>query len=179
MAIYEPVIHRVATGTGLQHADALDVVQEVFAKVHRTIDDWDSDRKDGRFRNWIHRLTVNASIDVIRRHKRQVIASGHPAVHALLEQEVDSQDESTLFRLEYRRALFTHAANRVRDGATEKAWNAFWLTAVEQRQPTKVAEELGLSVGAVYAHRCRILSRIRGCVQQLSTDVSIEIEAQK
>lgn len=178
-AIYETVIYRVATGTGLQHADALDVVQEVFAKVHRKIGGWDSDRKDGRFRNWIHRLTVNASIDVIRRHKRHVTASGDSAVQHSLEQVASQEDDTTLFQLEYRRALFHHAADQVREEVSENAWIAFWMTTIEGQQPTDVGEELGLTVGSVYAHKCRVLARIRRCVQQASTDVSLEIEAEK
>ncbi len=46
-------------------------------------------------------------------------------------------------------------------------WQAFWQTAVERRAPRAVADELGVSVGAVYIARSRILARIKEQIQQL------------
>lgn len=173
--IYETVIYRVARGTGLQHADALDVVQEVFAKVFRKIGDWDSDRRDGRFRNWIHRLTVNASIDVIRRHSRHVTASGDSAVQYTLEQVATQEDATTLFQLEHRRVLFHHVAEQVRATVSKIAWGAFWMTTIEDQQPADVAKQLELTVGSVYAHKCRVLAKIRQRVEQLAAEASNEV----
>jgi RNA polymerase sigma-70 factor (ECF subfamily) len=177
-AVYEPAVYRVARRTGLQHADAMDVTQEVFAKVHCRIGQWDNERRDGRFRNWLHRLTVNASIDEIRRRRRQVVASGDSAVRQTLGQQPAScEDESTLIRMEYRRALFGVIADRVRVELSDMAWRAFWMTSVEGRGTAAVAETLGLTVGAVYAHKCRVLAKIRRQVQQLTADPPEESEA--
>ena len=108
-SLYEPAIYRVASGAGLQHADALDVTQEVLAKVYRKIGQWNTHRSDGRFRGWLHRLAMNASIDLIRKRKRQVAASGDSGVQQLLDQQPAAhEDELTLFHLEYKRAVFKH-----------------------------------------------------------------------
>ena len=42
-----------------------------------------------------------------------------------------------------------------------RAWQACLWTAVEGRNPAEVATELGMSVGAVYMARSRVLRRIR------------------
>ncbi|HIF33547.1 MAG TPA: sigma-70 family RNA polymerase sigma factor [Planctomycetes bacterium] len=46
VAIYEPLIYRLARAKGFQHADAQDLTQEVFTTVGGAIDrvDPDSDR---------------------------------------------------------------------------------------------------------------------------------------
>ena len=38
--IYRPIIYRVAVSRGLQHADALDLVQTVFVSVANSISRW-------------------------------------------------------------------------------------------------------------------------------------------
>lgn len=40
MAVYGPLVYRVALKQGLQKADAEDVVQEVFLTVLKSVSDW-------------------------------------------------------------------------------------------------------------------------------------------
>ena len=43
VAIYEPLVYRLARRKGLQDADARDLCQEVFRTVSQAIDRWDID----------------------------------------------------------------------------------------------------------------------------------------
>jgi RNA polymerase sigma-70 factor (ECF subfamily) len=43
----------------------------------------------------------------------------------------------------------------------ERTWHAFWETAVEKRQAGDVAQTLGISLGAVYMAKSRVLRRLR------------------
>ena len=43
----------------------------------------------------------------------------------------------------------------------ESTWKACWACVVEGQSPAVVARQLGLSVGAVYVARSRVLSRLR------------------
>jgi DNA-directed RNA polymerase specialized sigma24 family protein len=40
-------------------------------------------------------------------------------------------------------------------------WQAFWLCAVEGCAPREASVSLGMSIGAVYAAKCRVLVRLR------------------
>ena len=66
--------------------------------------------------------------------------------------------------------MFQWAAEEVRGEFTPSTWQAFWQTAIEDRPPGDVAAELGLSVGAIYVARSRVLSRLRQRIKQLSDD---------
>ncbi len=48
------------------HQEAEDVSQEVFIKVYRSIHKF---RKDAKMSSWLHQITVNSAIDVLRRRK--------------------------------------------------------------------------------------------------------------
>jgi RNA polymerase sigma-70 factor (ECF subfamily) len=49
----------------------------------------------------------------------------------------------------------------VRGEFENRTWEAFWRTAVEDRPARDVADELGMSVLAVYKAKSRVLRRLR------------------
>jgi DNA-directed RNA polymerase specialized sigma24 family protein len=59
LTIYEPVTYRLLRRGGLQDADALDVMQELFLAVSRSIDRWDPAKEKGSFRGWLRRVARN------------------------------------------------------------------------------------------------------------------------
>ena len=59
------------------------------------------------------------------------------------------------------------AAERVRVEFRRTTWDAFWMTAVEGKPPQAVAAALGLSVGAVYIARSRVMARLREVIEQV------------
>src|SRR5262245_15275138 len=170
VALYEPLIRRLARRKGLQDADAGDLCQEVFRVVAGAIDRWDPDPTRGSFRGWLSRIARNLLINFLTRPKRQPAGSGSTSMLELLEAHPAADPEATaLFEAEYRWRLFEAAAADVRGEFTPRTWQAFWRTAVEGRPPTAVAAELGLSVGAVYVARSRVLARLRQALARRRT----------
>jgi RNA polymerase sigma-70 factor (ECF subfamily) len=72
-----------------------------------------------------------------------------------------ASDDAALYEGEYRRQLFVWAANEVRGDFLVSTWQAFWQTAVLQRDVKSVAAELGMTAGAVYIARSRVIARLR------------------
>jgi RNA polymerase sigma-70 factor (ECF subfamily) len=162
VALYEPLIRRLAHRKGLQDADAGDLCQEVFRAVAGAIDGWDPDRARGSFRGWLSRITRNLLINFLTRHQGQPRGSGSTSVQELLEaQPAADPAAAALFDSEYRWRVFEWAAEEVRREFAPSTWQAFWRTAVEGRAPAAVASDIGLSVGAVYVARSRVLARLR------------------
>jgi hypothetical protein len=58
------------------------------------------------------------------------------------------------------------AAEEIEGDFASATWAAFWQTALEGRPPGEVAVELGLSVGAVYVARSRVLARLKKRIEQ-------------
>jgi RNA polymerase sigma-70 factor (ECF subfamily) len=67
----------------------------------------------------------------------------------------------------YRRELFQVAARAIEPEFTGSTWLAFWRTAVEAGEIAAVAKELGLTPGAVYIARSRVLARLRRRVEEI------------
>ena len=162
VAIYEPLIYRLARRKGLQDADARDLCQEVFRTVAQAIGRWDLDPARGSFRGWLSRIARNLLVNFLTRRPYRLRGSGSTSVQDLLEAQPAADPSATaLFEAEYRRRLFRWAAEDVRGEFAPTTWQAFWRSAVEGRPPADVARELGLSVGAVYIARSRVLARLR------------------
>lgn len=163
VAIYEPVIYRLARSRGLQDADAREVTQDVLLAVASAIHRFDPE-KQPKFSGWLARVTRNAAIDHLRRRCHR--GSGNSDMVRQLQQVPETDNESSLFELERRRGLFRFAAAGVRQRVSPQSWTAFWETAVQGRGSAEVAEQLGISVGAVYVARCRVLAKIKSAVSE-------------
>jgi RNA polymerase sigma-70 factor (ECF subfamily) len=169
IAIYEPLVYRLARRKGLQDADARDLCQEVFQAVARAIDRWEPGR--GSFRGWLSRVARNLIINFLTRRKYQSRGSGASSIQEMLQtQPAVDPSVSALFELEYERSLFRWAADEIRGEFTAATWRAFWQTALEERSPADVAAELGLSIGAVYVARSRVLARLKRRIEQREND---------
>ena len=163
-AIYRPVICRLAVLKGLQPADAEDLAQQVLVSVAGAIDRWEPDAERARFRTWLRRVTDNAIINALTRaHPDR--AAGQDSDLLTQQAEFDGPD-SGLLRIEYRREVFAHAAQQIRDEFSEDTWTAFWLTAVDNLPIETAADRMGKTKGSIYAARSRVMKRLKEKVEE-------------
>ncbi|WP_417847449.1 RNA polymerase sigma factor [Thalassoglobus sp.] len=169
-SIYRPAVYRFARRRGLQPADAEDLSQRVFQKTAHKVSEWDEVGKQGSFRAWILLVTRNEVINALSRKRPDAATGGTSTSQFRVNEIPESQPLDELLEKEYRRATFRHAASIVQNEFTETSWRAFWLTTVENQQSKTVSESLGISIGALYAARSRIMSRLREVVTQLTKE---------
>ena len=167
-AIYEPVVYRFAKRANLQDADAREVAQEVLLIVSRKVESFDT-QANGRFRGWLSKIARHATIDLLRKRRERPIG-GSDFLRLLATVPANDADASRVFLAEARSQKFHWAAEQVRQSSQPATWQAFWLTAVESVPATDVANQLGISVGAVYVARCRTLARIKSLIESFVED---------
>ena len=163
--IYQPVVYRVARSRGLQEADAQDLVQTVFVSIAGSIGKWTAHDPKVKFRHWLLRVAKNATINALTR--KPVDQAGAVADVPLEEFEDLNRQSDSLIELEYRRELFIRASEMVRVDFAADTWKAFELTAIQGLSNEDAAQELGKSIGTIYAARSRIMKRLSEAVANL------------
>ena len=169
--IYEPAVYRQLRKCGLQDADARELMQEFFVAVNRQIARWELAKERGSFRGWLRRVTRNLVINWMKCGQRRMIAWGGPESQSMFDElAADDCAASAEFDRELRRSIFQRASKIVRQEQSPKAWQAFWQTAVDGKTPASVAQELGMSDGAVRVAKCRVLARLKEVVRELECE---------
>lgn len=166
LEIYEPLVLRLLRSRGLQEADAREVAQEVFLAVARAVERWEPNPDRGSFRGWLARITRNLMINYLARQHRHPRADGRVEMHELLSRQPANDASSRWFDHERQKAVFGWAADQVREEFRASTWEAFWQTAVAARPAAEVAREIGLSLGALYVAKSRVMARLRAKVEE-------------
>ena len=68
MLLHQKAVYNICYRMAGNAEDALDLSQEVFLKLWRTLEQY---QFDAAFSTWLYRMTQNACIDFLRRQKRQ------------------------------------------------------------------------------------------------------------
>jgi RNA polymerase sigma-70 factor (ECF subfamily) len=134
---------RVAYQVTGKWEDAVDVSQEVFVRLWKRLDRYDSSR---RFDTWLHRITVNAAIDLVRSRERGLqplpdepyelpAADGAPSAESAL-------DLATL------RQAFIRLSERL----APKQRMAFVLREIEGLETAEVARIMNVAESTVRNH---------------------------
>jgi len=167
VAIYSPLVYRFARRNGLQETDAADVTQEVFCAVARAIRQFDYDRQKGSFRGWLIAVARSKVQNLLSRRQAKNQGVGGTEALKFIERQPSGDDEDAFVEREHRRCLFDWAVGQIRDSFQESTWQAFWQTSVDGKSTQEVADSLGMTVGAVYIARSRVLAKLKETIQQV------------
>jgi RNA polymerase sigma-70 factor (ECF subfamily) len=165
--LYAPLVYGYGRRQGLQDADAADLSQEMLGAVAGAVGRLEYDPAKGAFRNWLFTVVRRKLSNWRRNGKRQARGSGAAAAQELLEQCPAPAEADGAWEAEWQRRLFAWACAQGRRGVTDATWQAFWRTAVDGQPVKRVAGDLGLSAGAVYLARSRVVARLKQLVQSV------------
>lgn len=166
--LYSPLIYHWCRRDGLREEASSDVLQEVFISVSKAIREFRRDRPGDSFRGWLRVIARNK----IRDHQRalvkqQAARGGSTALGQLLQipdEAVVSPGEAPAIETgaddEEKSLLYRRALELLRDAFEEKTWKAFWRSAVDGLTSTAVAEELGMTSGAVRQAKYKVMRRL-------------------
>jgi RNA polymerase sigma factor (sigma-70 family) len=167
--LYTPLVFGHCTRHGLQEADAADVAQEVMRVAADSMPEFQYDAHRGKFRGWLLQTTRHRLYKFFAQSKRAPQPASETAIERFLDRE-PGPDEEARWEEDYRQQLFDWAAEKVRPEFQPATWDAFWLTAVESVSVKEVAGKLGISVGAVYIARSRVIARLRELIETVADE---------
>jgi RNA polymerase sigma-70 factor (ECF subfamily) len=161
--LYGPTVYGWCRQAGVAPQDAADVQQEVFQAVARSVADFRRQRPGDSFRGWLWTITHNKVRDHWRRCAKRAPGVGGTTAHERLQQVPadESSGAATVSRPAEEQQLYRRALELIQTEFEDRTWKAFWQVAVEGRPPAEVAAKLGMTVGAVYIAKSRVLKRLR------------------
>jgi RNA polymerase sigma-70 factor (ECF subfamily) len=150
--------------------DCEDICQEVFRAVVAKIDGFQRDLKSGSFRGWLWTITCRKVVDHFRRENRQLprkATGGSDAYEKISAIPDDDGSSSPEASNEEEAIIIRNLCNLIRPEFEDRTWQAFWRSVVDGRPSAVVAEELGMTSGAVRQAKSRVLARLREAWKQV------------
>jgi RNA polymerase sigma factor (sigma-70 family) len=151
---YQPTIRAWCLKWGSQPSDADDVAQEVLLKLLTAMKKFRYD--PGRsFRAWLKTVTQNAWNDFATSHRLK-LAENPARFEAIADSSDALADLEEKMEDAFERELLELAMRRVEKRVKPSTWQAFRLTAIENRQGADVAEVLQMQIAYVFVARHRV-----------------------
>src|SRR5262249_30570789 len=141
-----------------QESDAADLVQDVFTVLVQKLPEFHYDRHKS-FRAWLRTITLNKWQDRRRRPTPVRLEGG--------AEPAEPTGPDVFAEAEDRQHLVGRALELMQTDFQPATWKAFWEHGVCGRPAAAVGAEMGLSPGAVYAAKFRVLDRLRKELQGL------------
>ena len=164
--IYGPLIYGFVRKRGLQDADAVDLVQEVLRSVAGAISRLEYDPRRGSFRGWLFTIVNNRLRNDLKVKRRRESGSGDSVVAEQLTEEPAPDEWEAQWDVEHQQRMLAWASEKVQAEVEPRTWQAFRLSAVEGRSGRDVAQELEMSVAAVYLAKSRVMARLKQLVRE-------------
>lgn len=160
--IYTPLMRAWLKRQGLADADADDLVQEVLTVVLRRVPEFEHNGRTGAFRTWLRTITANCLRDFWRSKRMRPLAGGEGAFDQWLQELADSDSGlSRLWDQEHDQHVTRKLLEMLQPRFTPNTWQAFCRVAIDAQKPEAVAQELGLTVNAVFVAKSRVLAALR------------------
>jgi RNA polymerase sigma-70 factor (ECF subfamily) len=162
VALYQPLVYHWLRRQALSHHEAEELTQEVLLVVHKELGAFAHPGAPGAFRGWLRVVTAHRAKAFWKAGRLRPAAAGGSDFHAAVEQLEDPN--SGLSRV-WDREHDEHVLRsllELMDGEFEpRTLRAFRRQVLDGAAAEEVAAELGMSVGAAYVAKSRVLARLR------------------
>ncbi|HLW65165.1 MAG TPA: sigma-70 family RNA polymerase sigma factor [Gemmataceae bacterium] len=153
--LYTPLLFHWLRRTSISEDDAADLVQEVLLVLVKRLAEFQYDRSQS-FHRWLYAVTLNLWRDRVKRKPLVQLAEARAKLDVPVPDDLDSFIER-----EYRDRLAHHAWSILKTDFEPQTVRVFQALVLEGRPAAEVAKNYGVSLGAVYAAKCRVLARLR------------------
>jgi RNA polymerase sigma-70 factor (ECF subfamily) len=137
--------------------EAEDMVQDVLITLFEHLPTWDYDARQS-FRGWLKTITLNRCRDYWRK-KRPTLLDG---TETEWEKWLVDNDPADLFAMQQFNSYVSRRSLEIMTARFEsQTCRAFQRHAVDGESATVVAQELGMTEGAVYSAKCRVMKALR------------------
>jgi RNA polymerase sigma-70 factor (ECF subfamily) len=166
--LYQPLIRCCLLRQQVRQQEAEDLTQDVLAVLVKELPHFEHAGRPGAFRAWLRTVTLNRARLYWRAGSARGEAAGGREALARLEALADPDSElSRLWDEEHDAHVLGRLLGLLEQEFEPVTLHAFRRLAFDGASGQEVADELGMSVAAVYGARSRVLQRLRQEAQGL------------
>lgn len=166
--LYRPLIVGWLRRQSIPSGELDDLVQEIFLAVVRSLPAFTHSGRPGAFRSWLRTIAVNHCCDYWKsRSYGPPSSQSQSAAEAIRLLEDPDSPLSRYWDEEHDRYVLRCLLQMLDLEFETDTVRAFRRVALEGMSGAETAAELGVSVGAVYAARSRVLRRLRQLAEGL------------
>lgn len=162
MDLYRPLILGWLSHQGVQPCDVEDLCQEVLLTVVKRLPQFQHSGQRGAFRSWLRTIVCTRTADYWRAMDAGSKGTGGSGAVAALHEIADPESElNRQWDEEHDHYVIRCLVELAAQYFEPLTLRAFQRMAIDEARPAEVAQELGISVAAVYMAKSRVLQRIR------------------
>jgi RNA polymerase sigma-70 factor (ECF subfamily) len=167
-ALYRPLIIGWLNRQGVPAGDLDDLTQEVLLSVVKHLPGFRHSGQRGAFRAWLRTIICSRTADYWRGAETGRQAQGGSGATAALQQIADpDSDLNRQWDEEHDRFVLDCVLDLVNEEFEPTTVKAFRRLALDGASGNEAADDLGMSVAAVYVAKSRVLQRIRQLAEGL------------
>jgi RNA polymerase sigma-70 factor (ECF subfamily) len=160
--LYRPLIIGWLNRQGVPARDLDDLSQDILLSVVKHLPSFEHSGRRGAFRSWLRTIVCSRTIDYWRAGDPATQGGGGSGATAALQQLADpDSDLNRHWDEEHDRYVLDCLLDLVEEEFEPTTLRAFRRLALDGASGAETAQELGLSVAAVYVAKSRVLQRIR------------------
>ena len=138
--LYTPLMFYWARKTGLNTADASDIVQDVITRVLEKLPGFSYDSSKS-FRGWLRAITLNRYREI-----KRLRSSGMKfTTESILEQLAPIEVAETTWDINYARLLVTQSMEQSKNDFSPSTWQALRLVLSKGKTVDQAAKETGVN----------------------------------
>jgi RNA polymerase sigma-70 factor (ECF subfamily) len=156
---YKKKVYYLAYDITGDHHEAEDISQEVFMKVYRALKTF---RRDAKMSSWLHQITVNASIDALRKKSVRYAKSSGELDNVSTQENLVASGASDLDPVRSTESLqFQNRISQALQKISPKERSVFVMCHYNGLKLKETAEILGVTVGTVKSLLFRAIRKLR------------------
>jgi RNA polymerase sigma-70 factor, ECF subfamily len=157
--VYAPLLKFWIQRKGVPATAVDDVFQESLQSICTGISGFERDAAKGKFRGWLRTIVERRVADYFRSKPIELATSPQWMGNVPTPEQKDPDTLASEQRL--LDEMRARALELVRQSTTEKTWQMFWMSTVEQVPTADIASQFGVSSAAVRVAKQRVLQRLR------------------
>lgn len=161
-AIYRPMIYALLIKQGVGAHEAEDLAQDIMVVMVKKVKDFDHSGRAGSFRAWLRVLTLNR-VRKFWQSRSNSLSTGQGQTLVDLAQSLADPDSDMTreWDAEHDRHVYRRLLEIVSQDFEATTIQVFRRMLIDQASGPEVAQELNMSLAAVYGAKARVVKRLR------------------